>query len=368
MELMEGRNLRRRPTIKDVAREADVSHATVSYVLSNNRHADRISDETKQRILEVVKRLGYKSNPIGRALKRGYTNSITLLIVTWNLAKSHSATAMAISRAAAVHDFQVTVHVADTDLDAEAFLKRTALNNIGGLLILWDSPALQSSIVRDIAAEGLPVVDLLPDSPEGISAVTADREDAGYRVTRHLMELGHRRIGVICDTSARVKTTQRKLAGYRRALGESDIEYDPILIESVTEFGFEGGCRGFHTLRKRAPDMTGVFCINDPMALGVLVAASEAELACPADISVVGYGASPEGEYWRPRLTTVELSANRVATRAVELIAELRENPGRGAETILIPGDLIVRESTGPAPVHPPVPPLGKGGRGGVPL
>src|SRR6266700_4236752 len=104
-----------RPTIKDVARAANVSQSTVSYILNNARASQRISDETKVRVWKAVERLGYRFNPIGRALQRGYTNQVTLLIVSWNLATSHSATAMAISRAAARHDLALTVPAADDD-------------------------------------------------------------------------------------------------------------------------------------------------------------------------------------------------------------------------------------------------------------
>ena len=84
--------------LKDVARAANVSPAAVSYVLNNSLSAQRISPKTRRRIWLAAERLGYKSNPIGRALQRGYANQVTLLIVSWNLAISHAATAMAISR------------------------------------------------------------------------------------------------------------------------------------------------------------------------------------------------------------------------------------------------------------------------------
>src|ERR1035441_10345104 len=93
-----------RPTIKDVARTANVSQATVSYVLNDSKAALRISEGTKRRVRAAVERLGYRFNPVGRALQRGQTSQGTLLIVSWNLAISHAATAMAISRAAATHD------------------------------------------------------------------------------------------------------------------------------------------------------------------------------------------------------------------------------------------------------------------------
>lgn len=335
-----------RPTIKDVARAANVSYSTVSYILNDAQAASRISQQTKDRVWAAVEKLGYQSNPIGKALQRGYTNQVTLLMVTWNLATSHAATAMAISRAAARHEFALTVHVADDDAAAEEFVKHNMLHNLGGVLVLWDSPAFEESSLRQLAADGVPVIDLLPDSPEGISVVTADREDAGFRATQHLIECGHRHIGLIGDLATRPKTTVRKLAGCKRALQAANIAYEEKYFQNVTEFGFEGGQHGFRELVKRCPEVTGLFCINDAIALGAIDAARDLGRDCPADLSVVGFGDSPEGSHWRPKLTTVALSAEKVATAALGLILERRKNPEAEQRTTLIPGDLIVREST----------------------
>ena len=106
---------RTRPTLKDVAREASVSLSTASYVLNHHHHAERITEATKQPVKAAVHRLGHQSNPIGSALQRGYTNLVFLLIVTWDLATSQAATAMATSRAAIAPGFELTVHVADDD-------------------------------------------------------------------------------------------------------------------------------------------------------------------------------------------------------------------------------------------------------------
>ncbi len=340
-----------RPTLKDVARAAKVSYSTVSYILNNNPAAQRITEDTKQRVWEAARSLGYRSNPIGRALQRGYTNQVTLLIVSWDLATSHAATAMAISRAAAARDLALTVHVADDDQSAEAYIRRNVFHNLGGVLVLWDSPAFQESSLRELAADGVLVIDLLPDSPDGISVVTADREHAGYQATRHLIEFGHRQIGLIGDTITRPKTTLQKVAGYRRALETAGIGYRADLVQDVTEFGFDGGRRGLQELLKRKPGLSGLFCINDAIAFGAIDAARELGRDCPKDLSVVGFGDSSEGRYWRPKLTTVALSADRVATRAMDLILERRRTANRESHTILIPEELIVRESTGPAPV-----------------
>jgi LacI family transcriptional regulator len=339
-----------RVTLRDVAREAGVSLSAVSYVLNDSPHAQRIGAQTRKRIRDAAQRLGYTCDPIGRALQRGYTNQVTLLIASWDLATSHAATAMAISRAAARHDLALTVHVADDDAAAEAFVRRNVLHRLGGVLVLWDSPAFRESSLRQVAAEGVPVIDLLPDGPKGISVVTVDREDAFFRGTRYLIDLGHREVGLIGDAIRRPKTTLRKLAGYRRALERAGLRYQEAYLQNVTEFGFEGGQRGFQKLIRRCPGITALFCINDAIALGAMDTARKLGHECPADISVIGFGDSPEGGHWHPKLTTFSLSPDRVAASAIALISEQRRQRRVEPKTVLIPEDLILRESTARAP------------------
>ena len=340
-----------RATLKDVAREANVSLSTVSYVINDNEHAQRLTEATKERVREAVLKLGYKINPIGRALQRGYTSQVILLIVNWDLATSHSATAMAISRAAIAQGFELTVHVADNDAEAESFLKRRMLHNAGGILVLWDSPAMRESYLLQLGAEGVPVVDLLPDSPAGISTVTPDREAAFLEGTQYLISLGHRRIGLIADALTRPKTTLSKIAGYRRALESSGLPFDESLVVNITEFGFEGGLSGFPRLMERDSKVTAAICINDAIAVGVIAAAGDSGKRCPQDFSAVGFGDSDMGKHWRPALTTFALSANRVAQAAVKLISEKRREVIEGKHTILVPEELIIRQSSGPAPI-----------------
>jgi DNA-binding LacI/PurR family transcriptional regulator len=142
----------------------------------------------------------------------------------------------------------------------------------------------------------------------------------------------------------------RKLAGYRHALESGGLPYQEAFVQNVTEFGFEGGQGGARQLIGRSPGITGLFCINDAMALGAIDAANELGRRCPTDLSVVGFGDSPEGRHSRPKLTTFELSSGRVATDAIQLIVDQRLHPRPEPRTILIPEELIVRESTGPAP------------------
>jgi DNA-binding LacI/PurR family transcriptional regulator len=103
-------------------------------------------------------------------------------------------------------------------------------------------------------------------------------------------------------------------------------------------------------LLKRCPAITGLFCINDAIALGAIDAAAEMGRPCPESLSVVGFGDAPEGAYWRPKLTTIALASDRVAEKAMELIVDQRAHPGQPPKSMLIPEELIVRNSTAVAP------------------
>jgi DNA-binding LacI/PurR family transcriptional regulator len=148
------KRLKGRPTLKDVARLAKVSYATVSYILNNNKHAARISDKTRKVILTAASRLRYQPDPMGQALQRGYTNQVTLLIATWELAIAHAAEAMAVSRAASARELDVSVHVAGTSQDAASFLEKRMLHHSGGLVVLRDSPASKNGRLQTTGSGG----------------------------------------------------------------------------------------------------------------------------------------------------------------------------------------------------------------------
>src|SRR5439155_18926978 len=126
------------------------------------------------------------------------------------------------------------------------------------------------------------------------------------------------------------------------------LPYEPGFVQNVTEFGFEGGQRGWRELSQWRPEITALFCINDAIALGAIEAARQLGRECPRDLSVIGFGDSPEGRHWRPNLSTFALSSSRVAQDAVELILEQRRNGRLEPRTILIPEELLLRQSTGP--------------------
>jgi len=132
-------------------------------------------------------------------------------------------------------------------------------------------------------------------------------------------------------------------------LKRAGIRFDERLVENVGDPGFHGGYQAFNRLMRRCPDVTALFCLNDVTALGAITAAADAGRKCPDDISVIGFGDAPAGSYWRPRLTTFSLSCDAIATQSIDLLIAQRETKRKGAQTILIPEELILRDSTGPA-------------------
>jgi LacI family transcriptional regulator len=342
------RKNKRGPTIEDVAREARVSQTTVSYVLSNSVHALRISSATKERILAAARRLGYSRNYIGAALQRGYSTAIVILVVTWDLAAGHTRTIAATSQAAAAYGLHTIVHVAESDAEANRFLQDLPSLLPYGLLLLWDSLAVPVDLLHEYQALGLPIVDLMPLSPGGFISITANREMAGYLSTRHLLQMGHRKIAMMLDTHSRWRTSNHKMAGYCRALEEAGIDFDETLLEEATSFGFDAGRDGLPHLLARRPDVTAVICINDPMALGVLAGAQNVGIRVPDDLSVIGYAATQEGTYFKPYITSVAVDSVKIAKDAVRTLVRLREGDQTIPKEFYEPVELIVRESTAP--------------------
>lgn len=355
--------MRKRPTIEDVGRAAGVSQATVSYVLSGSRHAERITAGTTRRIVEAAQRIGYIRNATGTALKRGYTNSIVILLGRLHVALAHASLTMCISRAAAAKGLNLVVEVASSDEEASEYLMNIVSTNPYGIIV--DSETVSSNLKRlaDLYHYGIPVVDLNPPGEEFVfPSVTADRAHGFSLMTKHLIDLGHTRIGVIlqsdgCPTVALKQqelhpTASQRMQGYRFAIGAAGIKFSPDLIEQIcseypeSDYGYDG----FKHLLGRCPDITAVVCTSDRVALGAIAAARDMGLDVPGRISIGGYGGLDDGRFYLPSLTTLVPAEAKIAEKVIELMKRLRDEPGCKAKLEYEPMELIVRDSTGHAP------------------
>jgi LacI family transcriptional regulator len=328
-------------TIREVAGRARVSPTTVSHVLNATRF---VSDEIRTRVLQAMAELAYRPNAVARSLRRGRTHTLGLVLP--DSANPYFAElGRAIETAAFSRAHSVILCNTEGDLRRErAYLDLLAKGQVDGLLLV---PAGDHGDgLRGLLRRGPPVV--LVDravADEPVDAVLSDKRGGAYLATRHLLALGHRRVGCIGGPSGLAVTGQR-LQGYRDALRETGLPVDEGLVRRGDYHPGSGRAAARELLE--APDPpTAIFAGNDLMAFGVLRAAAELGRRVPADLALVGFDDIELASYTSPPLTTVTQSAAEVGRAAVELLLERLADPARPPVRRTLPTRLVVRASCG---------------------
>lgn len=326
----------RRPSIRDVARLADVSHQTVSRVLNDH---PSIRPETRARVLAVMSELQYRPNRAARALVTSRSQTLGILAGASTQYGSASSIA-AIEEAARARGYWIsTANVDGREPDAiRAGIAHLMAHSIEGLVVI----APQARVLRALAAEHLdvPYVTLQSTDLDPPHTLSVDQIAGARRATRHLIELGHRDIYHLSGPQDWIEAEAR-MRGFLEEMSASDIPTTaPILGDWTAEFGYYAGRE---LLRVR--DFTAIFSSNDQMALGLFHAIRDAGLDVPRDISVVGFDDIPEAAHFWPPLTTVRQDFAELGRRAVDLLLGGAEASETVAQTTLVP-ELIVRAST----------------------
>lgn len=328
------------PTIREVARRAGVSPATVSRVVNANGHA--VSGHTRERVLRAVRTLGYAPHPIARGLRTRTTQTIGLIVP--DIANPfYPALARGVEDAARRAGYTVVLCNTDERPGRErAYLDLLRRRLVDGFVFATVGANL--SHVRQLRHDGIPVVLVARSVPgSDADAVVVDNEHGGYLAARHLIELGHRRIAHLGGPS-RLQVSRDRLRGYRRAIEEAGLRFDPSLV-AAGAFRIEAGGSMMTSLLRRRP--TAVFAANDLIAIGALSALRDAGRSVPADVAVVGFDDIPYAALAAPPLTTVAQPARLMGALASErLLARLRGEGGE-AHTIVLEPELVVRASSG---------------------
>ncbi|MFG6403483.1 MULTISPECIES: LacI family DNA-binding transcriptional regulator [unclassified Microbacterium] len=327
----------RRPSIRDVARLADVSHQTVSRVLNNH---PSIRPETRARVLEVMTRLSYRPNRAARALVTSRSQTIGVLTSS-SIQYGPASSIAAIEAAARARGYWVSTATIDAH-DPEAIAEGIAhlmAQSVEGLVVI----APQVRVIRALAAEQLdvPYVTLQSTDLDPGHTLSVDQIAGARLATRHLIDLGHRSIYHLAGPQDWVEAEAR-MRGFLEEMSARDISTTaPILGDWTAEFGYYAGRE---LLRVR--DFTAIFSSNDQMALGLLHAIRSEGLEVPRDVSIVGFDDIPEAAHFWPPLTTVRQDFAELGRRCVELLlGPIDGGPPVTAE-IIIP-ELIVRASAG---------------------
>jgi LacI family transcriptional regulator len=333
----EGRR-QERVTIRDVAELAGVSIATVSRVI--NGHAD-VSSETRETVQRVIRERGYQAGVRPRSARTGLIGVMVPLIHPGYFAEILSGASEALYE----HDLRVvlcpTRHSHAREL---SLIDRLAAGEADGAVVVL--PEESSEEFEALAGHGFPfvIVDPRTEVAPGIPVVCAAHSSGATQATRHLLELGHRRIGVVGGPEGWV-ATQERLRGYQAALAGSGVLPDPALVQ-YSNFRIDGGHEAAARLLDLPDPPTAIFTFNDSMAIGALRAVSARGLRVPADVSVVGFDDTIEAAIALPALTTVRQPLAELGRTAVSLLLRQIENRRLEPLRVELETRLVPRDST----------------------
>ncbi|MGA9392696.1 MAG: LacI family DNA-binding transcriptional regulator [Candidatus Sulfotelmatobacter sp.] len=329
-------------TMMDIAKDLKVSVVTVSKVLRNQ---GRISDATRKRVLRRAKELNYQMNWVARSLVTRRTFTIGLLLPEF----AHpffAEIARAVARTVRPHGYHVVISSFEEDPELEASEASSLLTRqVDGLIIASAQPPRHLAMFKAVQERNIPYV--LIDRPvPGLRAcfVGVDNYAIGELATSHLIERGCHRIAHLRGPELGIAT--ERLEGYRRALSKAGFHHDPRYIVEAGHRD-DTGYEAMRQLLAVRPLADGVFCYNDPVAIGAMKAILEAGLKLPCDISVVGAGNVRFSDVLAVPLTTIDQGTSQIGTLAAELlITRIGSKRVLRPQTILIPPKLVEREST----------------------
>lgn len=335
----------RRVTTHDVAKRAGVSQPTVSLVLSKNATA-RVAAETRERVLEAARDLGYVPNVVARSLVRSRSYAIGVIVPDLRnpfFAEVVSGAERVVSEAG------YAVLLCETrEIPLERHIRALLERQVDGMMM--DAIGASSLPEEMVAGVNLVLIDEPPDRWPGIAS---DALGAGKLAADHLLGLGHRRFGLL-GPSTNVHATRMRERGFVQTLAASGIRIESSRLRRVPATA-AGGATGMRALLGLNDRPTAVFCINDLVAAGALKVCSLERVRVPDDVSIVGCDDIELASLVVPELTTVAVPARELGARAARMLLQAlqdnsAEEKSRSHSRRMIPVRLVVRGTTAPPP------------------
>ncbi len=331
-------------TIRDVAKRAGVSPTTVSHVINRTRKVD---SGTAARVEAVIEELGYRPNILARSMRRGRTHTVGIVIP--DIANPFFGDlARGLEDAMFEAGYSAIICNSDGDDAKEAtYLDVLLSKKVDGVLLV--AATQPSERLRHLVETGPPMVVVDREIEDAaVSEVMVENHRGGYLAGEHLLDLGHRDVGVIAGPGG-LGTSAKRLQGFLEALREADLQIgDERVLRG--DFRAASGRAAMDTWIQRDACPSAVFAENDLMALGALSAAHAAGMDIPSDLSVVGFDGIAFGADITPPLTTVAQSIPDVAATAVKLLFDQLLDREALPRKVVLPVELLVRGSSGPPP------------------
>ncbi|HWK44452.1 MAG TPA: substrate-binding domain-containing protein [Stellaceae bacterium] len=344
------KRLRRRNSdrlrVEDVAAAAGVSGATVSRVINRT---GSVSDGIRQRIEETIEALGYVPNGAARALASNKTHAIGIVIPT--LENSNFAiTAEAAQRRLRSASFQTLIASSDYDPQQEwEQIQSLVAHGVDGIILV--GAQRQNSVADFLKARHVPFVVTWSLADKETPSVGFDNAEAARKLAKHLLDLGHRQIGVIAGLTRNNDRAAARLEGIRRAFSDRNLAVPrELLIEKP--YRIAEGQFALRALMAMSPPPTAVICGNDQLAFGALIECGRQNIPVPEQLSIAGFDDLEFASQIVPALTTVHVPAEEIGRRAAEyLLARIAGEAWQHTTEVMV--SLVVRDSTAPPPSNP---------------
>jgi LacI family transcriptional regulator len=330
--------------MKDIAEELGLSQATISKVLRN--HPD-IGEETRQRVLNRVKELDYQPNSFARGLVTG--RSFLIGLVAPSLQHPFFAeVAKSLANDIRVKGYSLIVSSSEEDPEIEREEVSRMLGHRLDALVIASTGSNIDQFER-MENKGRPYVLIDREIPGlGANFVGIDDEKAGWMATDHLISMGCRRVAHIRGQDN--NTGQGRLEGYKRALRDRGLPYSDTYVARGSSVDAEATPQGAEVMRRllaQEPRPDGVFCFNDPMAIGAMSAILDAGLKIPDDIALIGCGNQPYDAFLRVPLSSIDQNCRIIGQRTAELVISLIEAKRQPrARTVILEPTLVARASS----------------------
>ena len=337
-------------TIKDIAKIARVSLGTVSHVLNNTAN---VRGPLRKRVLDAVQAVGYQPSQLARGLRRDKTNVIGMVIPDITN-PFFPAVVRGAEDVAFSNGYRLVLCNTDNDHAKElVHLKELRTYLPAGLIVI---PSNFSDLTAQVesyrhAGTGVVCVDRLPRNWAGDS-VTANNQEGALNATRHLIDIGHRRLAIIVGP-LHLTNARERLNGFKQAIREAKFHIPAEYLQETT-FDKHGGYSKTHLLLRLIPRPTAIFAGNDMIALGALRAIREAGLRCPEDVSVMGFDNLDLAESTHPPLSSVSQSGYQLGTTAAHILIERLHGDRSPAKHIVLPTTLVLRSSVTAPAEEPP--------------
>ncbi|MEM8857711.1 MAG: LacI family DNA-binding transcriptional regulator [Chloroflexota bacterium] len=340
--------MKQKITIDDVARAAGVSKQTVSRAINNK---GEISPKTRDRILKLIKEMGYRPNRMAQAMNTSRSHMIGLVIndITNPF---FPELVRAVQDAAMQKGYTALICNIDEDKEIE-ILHELVTHGIDGL-ITFTHQASEAAIAEFADSFGPLLIinrefDQLIDH-SNVTSLVVDNFHGAQQAVNHLVELGHEKIGMLTNKYFPKEKT-RRVQGYQHALADNGLESEQsLLVEHDPTLA--GGYEATKMLLAERPDVTGIFTYNDLMGLGAIRACRDLNLAVPQDISVIGFDNIQIASMVTPAMSSIHVDKYEMGRLAFERIFELIQDESKNTKTIRMQTELVDRESTGRVPMQ----------------